>query len=242
LHAHPHLLGRVGLAAEAVDLRPTGDAGLDAMAAEIAVDDLGILLVMGDRMRAGPDQRHVSPEHIEELRQLVEAGPPEQPADPGHPWIVAPGLRHRRIGTPIMVHGPEFEDRDLVVVESVALLAKQHGATAVELDERRHRRHHRQRDGENERAEHAVLEPLPEAAPTAERTLEDMQQRQAGEGGEAAHSLVLIGTGRSFASTSSISSGERSTMARTISSMRSRRVSATRSSTLPRIGQPSISA
>ena len=40
------LLG-VGLAAPAIDLRPAGDARLDAMAGEIAVDDLGIETVAG---------------------------------------------------------------------------------------------------------------------------------------------------------------------------------------------------
>jgi hypothetical protein len=54
------LFGRVDLAAPAVDLRPAGDAGLDLVAGEIAVDDLVPGLVVGvgvDRMRPRPDQR-----------------------------------------------------------------------------------------------------------------------------------------------------------------------------------------
>ena len=70
------LLG-VGFAAPAIDLRPAGDAGLDAMAREIAVDGLIVepVLSLGmDRMRARADERQVAPEHnVDELRQFVEA-------------------------------------------------------------------------------------------------------------------------------------------------------------------------
>src|SRR3954452_14261849 len=68
----------VDLAAPAVDLRPAGDARLDAMAREIAVDRLveqPALQLALYRMRPRTDQRQVAREHhVEQLRQFVEAG------------------------------------------------------------------------------------------------------------------------------------------------------------------------
>src|SRR5262249_5489270 len=66
------------LAAPAVDLRPAGDAGLDPVAGEVAVDrvvETAVLDLLIDGMRARPDQRQVALEHdVEELRQLVDRG------------------------------------------------------------------------------------------------------------------------------------------------------------------------
>src|SRR5215468_10432983 len=71
------LLFIVDLAAPAVDLRPAGDAGLDAMAREVAVDrfvEQTALQLALHRMRPRADQRKIALEHyIEQLRQLVEA-------------------------------------------------------------------------------------------------------------------------------------------------------------------------
>ena len=82
----------VGLAAPAVDLRPAGDAGLDAVAREIAVDRLVVEVLRGlgvDRVRPRADQRQVAVEHhVEELRQFVEAGLADEAADAGDARIV----------------------------------------------------------------------------------------------------------------------------------------------------------
>ncbi len=67
------------------DLPEPGDAGFHgqppALPALVALD------LVGDR-RPRPDQRHLSLEHVDELRQLVE-GPAAQPAaDGGDPGVV----------------------------------------------------------------------------------------------------------------------------------------------------------
>jgi hypothetical protein len=59
LDAPLDLLVGIGFSAPAVDLRPAGDAGLDPVTCEIAVDRLVIEPVRGlgmDRVRARPDQ------------------------------------------------------------------------------------------------------------------------------------------------------------------------------------------
>src|SRR5690606_30248671 len=84
------LLRCVGFPAPAVDLRPAGDARLDLVAREVAVDDLAIELVGSLRHRrvgARADQRQVALQHVEQLRQLVQAGLADEAADAGHPRI-----------------------------------------------------------------------------------------------------------------------------------------------------------
>ena len=55
-----------------VDLRPAGDAGLDAVALPEIGDLLGKSLDELGPLRPGPDQRHLSAQHIEQLWQFVQ--------------------------------------------------------------------------------------------------------------------------------------------------------------------------
>src|ERR1700686_4874622 len=72
------LLVGVDFAAPAIDLRPAGNAGLDAVAGEITIHGLveqPALQLALHGVRAGADQREIALEHdVEELRQFVEAG------------------------------------------------------------------------------------------------------------------------------------------------------------------------
>src|ERR1051325_2873008 len=92
LDAVLHLLGAGELAAPAVDLRPAGDAGLDSVAGEIAVDrlvELAVLDGLVDGVRPRTDQRQVALEHhVDELRQLVDRGLADEEADAGDARIV----------------------------------------------------------------------------------------------------------------------------------------------------------
>jgi hypothetical protein len=113
-----------------VDLRPAGDARLDPVAREIAVDCLVIEPVLGlgmHRVRARADQRKAAGEHhVEQLRQLVEAGLADEAADAGHPRVaLGDELARGQIGL-IGVHRTEFVDVDAFVVEAVALLLEEH--------------------------------------------------------------------------------------------------------------------
>ena len=151
LDAPLELLVRVGLAAPAVDLRPAGDAGLHAVAGEIAVDDLLVEPVGGlglQGVRARADEREVAFERdVDELRQLVEAGLADEAADAGDARVVARRELARRCDPSWFdVHRAELEDLDQLVVEAVALLAEEHRAGAVEPDGERDREHHRREE------------------------------------------------------------------------------------------------
>src|SRR4051794_15814386 len=61
-----------GAAAQAVHLRPAGDARLDAVAGVVAVDRLAERRCDVIALRPRADERHLTPEDIQELRKLVQ--------------------------------------------------------------------------------------------------------------------------------------------------------------------------
>src|SRR5260221_11567698 len=129
------LLFAVDFAAPAIDLRPAGDAGFDAVTREIAVDSLVEqpalqFALHGVRTRA--DQRQVALEHdIENLRQLIEAGLADEAPDAGDAGIVlGHDLGGRRVRL-MVIQRAELEDVDALVVEAESFLAEQHRTRAV---------------------------------------------------------------------------------------------------------------
>src|SRR5207302_11415818 len=66
----------------AVDLRPAGEPGLHL---EPATLPGRVLLDMVTERRARPDQAHVAPHDVPELRELVEREPPQHAAGAGDP-------------------------------------------------------------------------------------------------------------------------------------------------------------
>ena len=84
----------------AVDLRPAGDPRLHVEPVQLP---LVVLLDLVAERRARPDHRHVAADDVPELRQLVEAQPPQEPSRPrdprvalGRPRSPRPASRRRR--------------------------------------------------------------------------------------------------------------------------------------------------
>src|SRR6266404_1833002 len=182
----------VDFAAPAVDLRPAGDARLDAVAREIAVHrfvEQPALQFALHRVRTRADQREVAFEHdVEELRQFVKAGLADEASDAGDAAIVPghdPGGQW--IGL-IVVQRAKLEDVDALVVEAEPLLAEQHRPRTVELDRQRHQRHQRARQQQNGGADEMVEQPLHHQIPIGDRRLEDI------EGGDLAEIGIGAGT------------------------------------------------
>ena len=84
-----HLVEGVGFAAQAVDLRPAGDARLDLVAQHVALDQLAVLLVVGDGVRARPDDAHAALQHVDELRQFVQRGAAQEAPERRDARVVA---------------------------------------------------------------------------------------------------------------------------------------------------------
>ena len=78
--------GRV--ASPAIHLSPSSDPDFQKMASIVAPHGLHEALNKQGPLRPWPDHTHVSPEHVEELRQFVEAGAPQDAAKGCASWII----------------------------------------------------------------------------------------------------------------------------------------------------------
>src|ERR1700733_5167669 len=190
----------VDFAAPAIDLRPAGDAGLDAVTREIAVHGFvepPALQLALHGVRTRTDQREVALEHdVEELRQFVKAGLADEASDAGDAAVV-PGhdLGRQRIGL-VVVQRAKLEDVDALVVEAEPLLAEQHRTGAVEFDRKRDQRHDRRGQQQDDRADDVIEQPLHHQVPVGDRRLENVQRRhlsQIGIGARAETQLVGVG-------------------------------------------------
>ena len=175
----------VGFAAPAVDLRPAGDAGLDAMTGEIAIHGLIVALLLGlgvDRVWPRADQRKISDQNdIEELGQFIEARLADKAPDAGDARVsLGDELRCSRVGL-VDIHRAELVDLDQLVVEAVALLLEQDRSAAVEFDCDRNHGHNRRQGDERERADHFVEQPFHHHVPVGDRLVEHIEHRNVAE-------------------------------------------------------------
>src|SRR5215831_17670331 len=97
------------------DLPQAGDARLDRQPAPHMVP---VLRHLDGQRRAGPDQRHVAEQDVEQLRKLVQRPPAQPGTGPGDPWVpvqleqrpipvvLRQQLRLPRLG--VHHHGPEL--------------------------------------------------------------------------------------------------------------------------------------
>src|SRR5437879_295673 len=160
-----------------VDLSPPGDTRAHALAPRVAVD---LLAQVGKDPRLlwpGPDHVHVAPQHVEQLRQLVQPILPEHPAERGHSRVVQLGP-HLPVAAPVHAHGAELVDREGLTadvglpagvrgrgprpaaVEPHPRLGVQHGPARGELDERGDAQHQRRRP-HHSHAGHEKVETAP---------------------------------------------------------------------------------
>ncbi|KAG0773304.1 hypothetical protein G6F22_014986 [Rhizopus arrhizus] len=141
LDAVAHLAQRVRLPPEPVDLGPARNARLDPVAHHVALHQVLVHFVVLQRVRAGPDDGHVAHQHVQELRQLIQAGAPQEAADAGNAGIVAGRLRDRAMFL-MHGHGAELVDVEHLAVHAQPRLGKENGATGRQL--------HHQGDGDHQ--------------------------------------------------------------------------------------------
>ena len=170
----------------AENLPEAGDAGPEV---EPPPGPAGHVLVLGEDDRARPDERHLALQHVEELRQLVEAGAPQEGADPSDARIVR-DLEHPRIATGREVHvqvrelvlprlgvgghRPELEDPEDLLRPAATRLAEEHRPLRVELDHDGEHEHDGREDQQPERRDDEV-----EAALQEPRRPREPERRQA---------------------------------------------------------------
>src|SRR3954471_17691052 len=83
------------------------------------------------KLHSGTNQRHLAPQHVDELRQLVHAGVVEETPHSCLGWCAIPDP-----ADPLnVVHrDPEIEHGNPATIGAEAKVAIKHGAGAVELD------------------------------------------------------------------------------------------------------------
>src|SRR5258708_2068711 len=117
-----------------IDLRPSGDAGADAMALAVVRNLLAERLYELGTFRARPDNRHLALQNIVKLRQLIEAYPADESANGGHAGVVF--LRPNGAGARFRVqsHGAELINGEVLTLQPYANLPVQDRAARGEPD------------------------------------------------------------------------------------------------------------
>ena len=146
-------VGDRGLAAQAVDLGPAGDPGLDAVAVLVAGDVARELAHVLGALGPRADEAHVAAQHVEQLGQLVEresrAGSARRRGAVDPPPSTPPGAdaaaRRHRCGSRaqpasasparrISAHRPELEHVELAAVAADPALAEEDRARRGDAD------------------------------------------------------------------------------------------------------------
>ena len=60
----------------------------------------------------GPDQAHLAHQDVDELGELIDVAPAEEPADRGDPGIAGDAPGRAAVPLAVLVHGPDLVDRE----------------------------------------------------------------------------------------------------------------------------------
>lgn len=143
-----------GVAAEAVDLSPAGHARADLMFDHVARDFFLKHLDELGAFRSRADEGHLAGKDVEELRELVDGGFPDEASNTGDARIARDGPALLFVGFGLLHHGAELVHHERFVVKADAFLLEDNRARRGELDEGRDDEHDRtEEDDPDEGAE-----------------------------------------------------------------------------------------
>ena len=92
-----HIFNTTSFTAKTIHLRKSGNPRLHLMPPPVIANNFRKLFIQPKRMRSRPDNRHISPQHIYKLRQLVDICPPDKPPQPSNSRISRRSLLNFRI-------------------------------------------------------------------------------------------------------------------------------------------------
>ena len=137
-----------------VDLRPTGQAHGHVIRAVLVAFGNQVILVPQSRARA--DNAHGAAENVEHLREFIQAGLAQEPAHSRNPLLGVTQFVGRSVLRGVGTHGAELVDVKMLLVESHALLLKEHWALAVEFDGNSNGKHGEREHHDAETGEHNI--------------------------------------------------------------------------------------
>ena len=149
-----------GIAAVAIHLSPAGDAGTDLMLDVVAGNLLLELLDEEGTLRARPDQTHVTLEDIEDLRQLVDTGLPDEFPDRRDAGVIPLGPGLLLLGRILHLHGAELVHLEFLVVEADTHLLEDQRSRRRRLDDDRDDDHRDAEDDQHNDSAEQIRDPL----------------------------------------------------------------------------------
>src|SRR5690606_28378517 len=117
-----------------VDLRPAGDAGLHTVTHAVVRNFLREIVDEHRTFRARTDEAHIADEHVDDLRDLINAGAAHKAADTGHAAVVALRPARDAVFLGIRPHAAKLIYGEGLTVGADALLAVENRTRAVETD------------------------------------------------------------------------------------------------------------
>src|SRR5215510_14227536 len=142
------------------DLRPAGEPRFHGQPFHVIRDFLLEALHELRSFRPRPDEAHVTEQHIDQLRELVQTGAAEDRSHPRDARIgfLRPHRSRALLGIP--THGAELVENEDTAVLAGPRLAIEHGARRLELDGDGGQRHQRRRKNQSHRGYGDVEETL----------------------------------------------------------------------------------
>ena len=139
-------------------LGPASDSGLHLAAHGVSGDQPIVLVAMRQSMGTRPDERHVATQHVEELRQLVDAQLAHQSSKPGHAQAIPLGLPNNR---PIVHrrHRTKLENSEPTPVKADPRLHEERRSRRLEPDGEGHHAEQRKQEKQASRRD-ALIERL----------------------------------------------------------------------------------
>ena len=110
--------------------------------------------------RPRPDDRHVADQHVPELRQLVEAGPPQQPPDPRRSLGVG---QQSSVGAVCLAHGAELDHNERLASEAASDLVEHDRRSDRSPQRYRQTTQQRRRQHQHGAADRDIDEPFEQA-------------------------------------------------------------------------------
>jgi hypothetical protein len=160
-----HLVKIFRLPPESIHLRPAGDARLYKLSDHEFIQQTGIVIRMFQHMWPRTDDTHISPQHVEELGKLVQAGAPQKSAETRDPVVTAGSLLP--VGLIIDHHRPEFQTGEALIILARTGLYKEDGTLGVQQYQQADNGYHPGKNEDNNQRADKDIE-YPPADPVAQ--------------------------------------------------------------------------
>src|SRR5690606_7892556 len=137
--------------------RPPRDPRFDRMALAIVRNPLVELLDELRSLGSRANETHFPSQHVENLRQLIDAGEPNECTDLRHTAVVLLGPLRLTIAFGVLTHAAKLQqlERPPVLADTDLSVKDRSARSLGELDRERRKHHERQREREqDERGEH----------------------------------------------------------------------------------------